>query len=134
MDYKEMLARARSQLPEKVFEKARFEIPKAASIVEGKRTIVTNFAKVCDIVQREEKDVLKYLSKELAAPAEISSGGRATFTGKFSTGQINSKLEKYVSCYVLCHECEKPDTKLIKEDRIFFLKCMACGARHPVKK
>ncbi len=129
-----MLARARSQLPEHVFEKARFEIPKVASIVEGKKTIITNFTKVCDTIQREEKDVLKYLSKEMASPAEISSGGRATFTGKFSSGQINSKLEKYISGYVLCQECGKPDTKLIKEDRISFVKCMACGARHPVKK
>ena len=33
----------------------------------------------------------------------------------------------------LCPECKKPDTKLEKEGRVIFIRCMACGAKHPVK-
>ena len=32
-----------------------------------------------------------------------------------------------------CPECGKPDTNLVKEDRINFLVCEACGARTSVK-
>jgi translation initiation factor 2 subunit 2 len=46
---------------------------------------------------------------------------------------MEKKLESYVKGYVLCKECKKPDTKLIREDRITFLKCDACGAKSPVK-
>ncbi|MHA1988975.1 MAG: translation initiation factor IF-2 subunit beta, partial [Promethearchaeota archaeon] len=46
---------------------------------------------------------------------------------------IQKKIESYVKEYVLCKECGKPDTKLIKEGRITFLKCEACGAKSSVK-
>lgn len=131
-DYLKMLKRARAQLPETVFQKSRFEIPKITGMHEGKKTIVTNFGKVCDKIRRDQKDVLKFLSRELASPAQLA-GGRATFTGKFSSDQINNKIKKYVDQYVVCKECQKPDTKLIKENRITFLKCMACGAKHSVR-
>ena len=29
--------------------------------------------------------------------------------------------------------CNRPDTKIIREDRIFILKCAACGAKAPLK-
>ena len=45
---------------------------------------------------------------------------------------INQKIEKYVKNYVICPVCGKPDTKLIKVDRVLVMKCMACGAVSPV--
>ncbi|MCX8172587.1 MAG: translation initiation factor IF-2 subunit beta, partial [Archaeoglobaceae archaeon] len=32
-----------------------------------------------------------------------------------------------------CKECNAPDTELIKEERVLFLRCLACGAKQPVK-
>nr|1K81_A Chain A, PROBABLE TRANSLATION INITIATION FACTOR 2 BETA SUBUNIT [Methanocaldococcus jannaschii] len=34
---------------------------------------------------------------------------------------------------VICRECGKPDTKIIKEGRVHLLKCMACGAIRPIR-
>ena len=76
---------------------------------------------------------MKFLLKELATKGEIE-GQKANFQGVFSNHVINSKIETYVKIYVLCPECGKPDTKTIKEDRQNFVKCEACGARHPVSK
>ena len=35
--------------------------------------------------------------------------------------------------FVLCKECKKPDTELLKEDRLLFIHCLACGAKHSVR-
>ena len=54
---------------------------------------------------------------------------------KVSAGQINKKINQYVSEYVLCHnhECRKPDTELIVKKGVTYIKCKACGSEYPVK-
>ena len=52
---------------------------------------------------------------------------------KLSATMINEKINKYARIYVLCSECGKPDTKIIKEGNVNSLKCLACGAKHPIK-
>ena len=34
--------------------------------------------------------------------------------------------------FVYCKECGKPDTKLIKDERKYYIKCEACGAKRYV--
>lgn len=130
--YEEMLDRALSRLPEKVFEKSRFEIPISDSFTMGNRTIVRNFQEVAQKMNRDPNHLMKFLSGELATSGNFESRG-AVFQGRFTNTQINEKIEKYAHTYVLCNECGKPDTKLMKEERIVFLKCEACGARHSVR-
>ena len=36
--------------------------------------------------------------------------------------------------FVICKECGKPDTELKKENRLNFINCLACGAKHPVRE
>ncbi|MBU2104898.1 MAG: translation initiation factor IF-2 subunit beta, partial [Nanoarchaeota archaeon] len=52
---------------------------------------------------------------------------------KVSSAKINPKIEQYVGEFVLCKECGKPDTELKKEDRLTFIHCLACGAKHSVR-
>jgi len=42
-DYNELLDRAVDQLPQKVLETKRFQVPKAYSMIQGNRTIIQNF-------------------------------------------------------------------------------------------
>jgi len=46
---------------------------------------------------------------------------------------INEKIEAYATEFVICPECKKPDTELLKQDQFLFLKCLACGAKHSVR-
>ena len=131
-DYEKLLETARSKLPEKVLSKERFEIPKVEGHVQGNKTIISNFIQICDDLRRSPAHLLKYLQRELATPASID-GPRLILGRKISSALINSKLERYVNEFVLCPECQKPDTNLTKENRVTIIKCMACGARHPVK-
>lgn len=132
MDYEKLLEKARKELPKKVLSHKRFDIPKVIGHIQGNRTIVNNFIKITSLLHREPSHLLKYLQRELATPAQID-GQRLILGRKISSNLINSKIEQYVHEFVLCNECKKPDTKLEKQDKILFKKCMACGAKHPIK-
>lgn len=131
LSYDKLLEEARKQIPTEALTKERFELMKLKTMIVGNRTEVSNFAEAADNVRRESEHILKYMSKELASAGEIS-GRKALFNGKFGSIMLNEKFEKYAKEYVLCKECGKPDSKLIKEDRQTFLKCEACGARRSV--
>jgi translation initiation factor 2 subunit 2 len=131
-DYQNLLKRARDKLPKKVSEHSRFQIPELDILIEGKTTVVRNFADIADAINRDPADILAYLLKELGT-AGTSEGKRVIFKGKVQTDQLKERIKSYVATYVLCSECERPDTKLIKDGRILILECDACGAHRPVK-
>lgn len=128
--YEEMLEDALKKVKAKDSGE-RFEIPVIESLIEGNRTIIRNFMQVCDILKRDQNHLLKFLTRETAAPGSID-GQRAILQAKIPNKVLQSKLNNYIRDYVICKECGRPDTKLIKEDRITFLKCEACGARGSV--
>jgi len=130
--YKEMLARARSQIPQEVFEHKRFEVPKVRSFTIGMRTTIQNFGEICNTLNREQNHLLKFLTREMATKANLE-GGRAIFQGKFHGDTINSLIKKYVDDFVVCPVCKLPDTKIIKEKRFAFLVCEACGAKSSIR-
>lgn len=132
MKYEDLLKKAKKELPEINIERARFEIPKVKGHVEGNKTIVNNFFQICSMFHREPNQLLKYLQRELATPAYVDNK-RLILGRKLSSELLNKKIENYAKEFVLCKECGKPDTQLMKQDRVLFLKCTACGAKHPVK-
>lgn len=132
MDYKELLQKAHKEIPESVKVKERFEIPKVKGHIEGNKTIISNFENIAGVFGRPVDHLLKYVLKELATPGEMRKGALIIGT-KISASRVNEKIVQYASEFVICPECKRPDTKLIKEDKVMFMRCMACGARKPVK-
>ena len=133
MDYKEMLEDVRKNLPEVVFLKERFEIPKVLGHMQGNRTIISNFLQIASALRREIDHLLKYVLKELATPGEIKKSGALILGTKVPASRINEKIRQYANEFVLCFECGKPDTKLEKEGDLTYMKCTACGAKNIVK-
>ncbi len=133
-EYEELLERARAKIPPEVFESTRFKIPKVLSFTEGNRTIIQNFKDINSTLNRKPEHLSKFLSRELATAGTIEeTTGRIIFQGRFSESAMNTLIKRYTEMYVLCPECKKPDTKIKKEDRFFFLECEACGARASLK-
>jgi len=73
-DYESLLKRAKKQMPESVLEIARFEIPKVRGHLEGNKTIISNFLKIAQGLNRDPEHLLKYVLKELATPGTIRGG------------------------------------------------------------
>ncbi len=132
MEYEKLLKKARKELPESVLKTERFEIPKVKGHIEGNKTIINNFEQIANTLGRPVEHLLKYVLRELATPGDMRKGTLIIGT-KVSASRVNEKILKYADEFVFCPECKKPDTKLIKEDRITFIKCLACGAKHTVK-
>jgi translation initiation factor 2 subunit 2 len=131
MEYEELLEKAYKEI--KPIEKTeRFEIPKVKGHIEGSKTIITNFSQICSILRRPQEHVAKFLLRELATPGLIE-GERLILNRKLNSGMINEKIEAYANEFVICNECKKPDTELLKQDNFLFLKCFACGAKHSVR-
>ena len=110
----------------------RFEIPKAEGHFEGKKTIITNFSQISGKLRREISHFQKFILRELATSGQIE-GERLVLNNKIPSGKINQKMEEYAKEFVLCKECGKPDTEIMREERMSFMRCFACGAKHPVK-
>lgn len=133
MEYAQLLKRARDRLPQSVFEKERFEIPKARGHLEGNKTVITNFTQIASTLRRPVDHLLKYVLKELATPGEVFRSGFLVLGTKLAASRVNDKIRQYALEFVLCPDCGKPDTEIKKEGDFSFLKCSACGAKHPVK-
>src|SRR3989338_2535258 len=123
MDYKKMLEDARKDLPDVVFLKERFEIPKALGHMQGNRTIISNFLQIVSALRRDANHLLKYVLKELATPGEIKKSGALILGTKVPASRINEKIRQYANEFVLCFECGKPDTTIVKEEGLTYMKC-----------
>ena len=131
--YIKLLDRAYTQLPPGLATgRGRFEIPKPVCSIVGNRTIVHNFKAICEVLGRDPKFVLRFLSRELAT-AGFFDGSRAIFQGVFSEETIESIIKTFARDYVICPVCKRPDTKLQKEKRFMFLICEDCGATTSVR-
>ena len=124
-----MLNNARSVLPEKTKNTTRFEVPNVKGRIEGNKTVISNFFQIADVVGRKPQHLLKYVLKELATPGTLKNQ-TVVFGSKISASKINEKISAYVDEFVFCKECSAPDTKMVKEGDIYYIKCQACGARH----
>ena len=133
METYEKLLEEAYQKVKPVESKGRFEVPEVNSLVEGNKTIITNFQQICSYLRRQPEHLEKFLEKELAAQGKID-GDRLILIRKLPAKKIQEKLDFYVERYVICKECKKPDTELIKEGIYTFIKCLACGAKHSIAK
>ncbi len=131
LDYEALLDRAKKKLPVTLESHDRFKVPEPDVMIEGKTTVIRNFGDIVDTLRREPDHLLGYLLRELGTAGTLE-GRRVVFKGKVSTAQIAERIKSYVDEYVLCSECNRPDTKIVKDGRVLILVCETCGAHRPV--
>ena len=107
----------------------RWEVPEARSQIVGNKTILSNFLQICSYLRRDCNHVMKFLSNELASFSKLENE-RMIFNRKIPQDNLNKKIKFYISKFVICKECKKPDTELLKQDGLLFIHCLACGAKH----
>ncbi len=132
-DYMKGLDRAMSRLPASRGTEDRFVIPPPKIFYEGKATVLENFASIADALNRDPDHLMKFILQEMGTAGKIE-GQHAVFQGRFTEQSLERHIDSYVQEYVICSECHRPDTQLIRSDRVLMLKCEACGAHRPVRK
>lgn len=131
-DYEKLLDNAYSKIKQVSGSGERFEIPTIEGHFSGRKTILTNFFQIASHIRRAPEHFQKFLLKELATSGQ-KEGERLVLNNKIPSAKINPKIEQYIKEFVLCKECNKPDTELVKEDRLNFIHCLACGAKHSLR-
>lgn len=130
-EYESLLKRAKANLPENIAEHERFQIPEPDLFMEGKSTVFRNFGELADTLRRDPEAILAYLLREMGTAGNLD-GRRAIFKSRLAPDRLDKRLKAYVNTFVLCSECDRPDTKLVREGRVLVLECDACGAHRPV--
>ena len=132
LDYKNLLKKVVDSTNKKELAEDRLKIPKADIFYEGNTTVIKNFDKISDILNRDPDVILKFLLGSLGTAGELV-GPRAVFQGKIPTKNIHDRIKDYVDMFVICSECNRPDTHLVKQGRELLIRCDACGAFRSVK-
>jgi translation initiation factor 2 subunit 2 len=132
-DYESLLKRARSTIPDVASKRERLEVPRLSHSVIGMRTVIYNFKEIASALDRDPQHLVKFLSGEMATAATMQES-RAIFQGKFPQDTFGRLLQRYMEGFVVCPICKRPDTKIVKEKRLSFLVCKACGARSAIKQ
>lgn len=130
-DYASLLKRAKENLPEVAEGDSRWEMPEPDVQYEGRTTILRNIDDILSAVRRDEDHLIPYLLREIGT-AGGKEGDRMIFQGNIPMKTIKERLDSYVNTFVLCSECNRPDTHLEKDERTLILKCEACGAHKPI--
>jgi len=98
----------------------------------GSKTIFRNFVEYPSLLRRDPNRFLMFLAKELATAASLD-GDRAIFIGKKDPQSFGVLINRYLKEFVTCPVCGSPDTHPVREKRLNFLVCEACGAKSSVR-
>jgi len=131
-DYKNLLRKAKDSIATSQNYEDRFKLPELEVFYEGNTTVIRNFEKISDAVNRDPEQILKFLLNGLGTAGE-RDGVRVIFQGKIPADNVQNKLKDYIESFVICSECGRPDTHLVKKGRNTFVRCDACGAIRPMK-
>ena len=130
--YEKLLDEAYKELKPIQHNEERFEIPKIEGHHEGTKTILINLQQISSYLRRDQSHLFRFLLKELATSGSIKNG-RVILMRQLPSQKINEKIEDYIKEFVVCRQCDKPDTEIIKEKGFLFIHCLACGAKHSVR-
>merc|ERR1719265_2814550 len=135
--YSEMVGRLfqilRVNNPELQGVPRKFVMKPPQVVRDGKqKSVFVNFQEICKILKRDPDHVLTFLLSELGTTGSVDGAKRLIIRGRLQAKHIESMLRKYIGEYVTCQLCRSPDTRLVKENRLYFLKCESCGANRSV--
>lgn len=132
LSYKKLLKKVINESSTESVIQERFKLPSIEVFYEGNTTVLKNFDKISQTVNREAEQILKFFLGGLGTAGEID-GGRVVFQGRIPLRNIQNKMKDYINLYVMCSECNRPDTHLVKKGRTILIRCDACGAFRSVK-
>lgn len=136
--YEELLTRffkiLRDNNPELASDRTgqKYKIPPPSVIRDGKKSIFANIKEISDRMHRPTEHVIQFLFAELGTSGSVDGSARLVIKGRYMPKQLETVLRKYITEYVLCKTCKSINTKLSKENRIYFLECNSCGSRRSV--
>lgn len=111
----------------------KYKIPPPQVSRDGnKKSLFSNVKEISERMQRPTDHVIQFLFAELGTSGSVDGSNRLVIKGRFQQKQIETVLRRYIIEYVTCKTCKSVNTKLTKENRLYFLDCKSCGSRRSV--
>lgn len=102
---------------------------------DGSRTVIKNWSKFVNSINRDQLHLQNFISKELATQISFNNiKDNLYIKGRFSSLEIEIILKKYIKTYVICSSCKSLNTNFSKNGRTMILKCNKCGCERGLDK
>lgn len=112
----------------------RYKMPKIIAKVEGKgngiKTVIVNMVDVAKALGRPPTYPTKFFGCELGAQTQFDiKNDRFIVNGSHDATKLQDLLDVFIKKFVLCNECENPETQLNVKAKagIIGQRCIACG-------
>ncbi|XP_050521081.1 eukaryotic translation initiation factor 5 [Daktulosphaira vitifoliae] len=112
----------------------RYKMPRLMAKVEGKgngiKTVLVNMAEVAKAIGRPATYPTKFFGCELGAQTQFDfKHDRFIVNGAHDAGKLQDLLDGFIRKYVLCPECDNPETELMISTKkgTIHQGCKACG-------
>ncbi|MGL5898542.1 MAG: hypothetical protein ACRCZW_02555 [Lactobacillaceae bacterium] len=94
---------------------------------EGRKTTL-NICTVAKTLNRNVEHLVKFITTELVTTGAVKQDGYLWIKGNYIKSEVQNVLRRYIEQYVVCKICDNvDDTDIIKEKKLYFLKCYKCG-------
>ena len=99
-------------------------------IYRHKKTIITNFSKICWNITAQPDHLIKFFIKDLAfSNLTLKDEKELIISKRISEGEIKNILKSYMKRFKRCSTCGRYETKIEKEKRIHYISCLSCNAK-----
>jgi translation initiation factor 5 len=112
----------------------RYKMPRLIAKVEGKgngiKTVIVNMSDIAKALCRPPTYPTKYFGCELGAQTQFDAkNDRYIVNGSHDSSKLQDLLDGFIRKFVLCPECENPETNLAVQQKrgIILQRCIACG-------
>lgn len=110
----------------------RYKMPRLQAKVEGKgngiKTVVVNMVAIAASLDRPPTYVTKYFGCELGAQTQWDiKNERYIVNGSHEAAKMQDMLDGFIKKFVLCEQCDNPETVLKIKKNMIGASCKACG-------
>lgn len=110
----------------------RYKMPRILAKVEGKgngiKTVIANMTEIAKALARPPTYPTKYFGCELGAQTNFDlKNDRYIVNGEHDANKLQEILDGFIKKFVLCPNCDNPETTFTVKAKTIHSKCKACG-------
>jgi translation initiation factor 5 len=108
----------------------RYKMPSISTKTESKNggtTIIENIDTIANKLKRSPNEFQKYFSKSLSCNVKYNKDKGIMISAKKEKEELQSILTEYINKFVLCPQCQNPETTKAVGKKKTTLTCAACG-------
>lgn len=104
------------------------------TVTRKNRKTQVNIEEIAAQLNRQPEHLAKFVLKGLFSEGTVNEKGILNVDGRFVQSEVENVIKTFILEYVVCKSCENMNnTKIIKQNRLFFVKCNNCGSERCVR-